>query len=79
MHHLPRRPESLLKGCVDSVGHALRGGIDNKHRQRSGGRDGVHVGEGLGALEAKGDRLCLLDLGGKEDATERGKGRREGR
>ena len=77
VHHLARRPKALLVGRVDSVGHALRGGIHNEHGERGGGGDGVHVGKGLGGLKVQGDRLRLLSLGGEEGATEGGEGRRE--
>ena len=61
------------------MGHPVGIRIDDDHRERGGGRDGVHVGEGLGGLELGGQRLRLLDFDVEQVVARGGEGSEGGR
>ena len=67
-------------GGVDRGRHAIGGGIDDDHDEGGCRRDGVHEGEGLGALEVGGKCLSSLDFPCNEGLTEgKGRGGRKGK
>lgn len=77
-HHLACRPEALLVRRIDGVRDATFRVYDD-HGKGGGGRDGFHVGEGLGGLQVGRPRPGFLHLD-VENGVSLGRGEmREGR